>query len=245
MKYGLGFLSKDNQTFLLNGLSEIINVWALNWSSQKINEINFEFFSPNLHADFFKKGIMYLDDDNLIGMFSQDYKENLIKILFDDISREIPKDEIYNYLLNRAIKDLLGNLLKFFKIKTLVKNIRDTTEINTDGVLLIFCINFEKSFFRLLLDSNILEKDISNLVQLNNKFSIMDSIPDKNINVTVNFSLDKIFIEELLDLKKGDIIKSQHLIFQPFDINCNNSTIAKGSLGYSQEKLAVLIETKG
>ena len=239
MKYSLGFLTKKEKSQLIEIISQSIIKWCEEWISLDVMpDIQLEEYSKAYHEllglDFY-----CLNNKNPIVGFLKNDTDVWVNVLFKNINNLVPSDNITELLLEDAKKDLLAKFYTDGDSKEFSDNLIKLSDIDFRGIPVIANIQLDSESFQLLLDSNLLNSEGD--VRLSENSVSLKSINQEVILIQTKFKLDKLSVSDFIDIQVGDVIKSNHLISQPFSVFCKDNEIALASLGQAENNRAILL----
>lgn len=246
MKYGIGFLTKKEKNQLMNIIYKSVISWSEEWlNSDTTPVVDLEEYSTNNQSLLEDNGFTCFNDNQKVG-FLINSQEFWVKVLFKKIEKIIPIDDLTIFLIESAKKDLLVKIYGNSELSYIGNNLIHIDDINFSGIPVIVNIDLGYENFQILLDSSLLNtKNDMDIVDIPNNNSIaIDTVSNETVTLSAKFELDKLSVQDFLDIQVGDVIKSSHSIVESFSIFCKEKEIALGSLGQSENHRAILLTSK-
>ena len=244
MKYGIGFLNKNEKNQLIEIINESTKEWCEQWLSSDDKAIielgEFSIYHQNLIKD---GGLICFDRNQKAG-FLNSKNELWTKILFNGIEGKVPTGNLTSFLIESAKKDFLTKILENDESNDVEYHLTETHEINFLGIPIVFDVHFRNEKIQILVDASLVNTRLNiNTVNISNNFITVDSVHEEIADLSIKFNLDKLSIQDLMEIQVGDVIKSNHHIIEPFNVLCNDNKIAFCSLGQSENHRAILLTT--
>lgn len=239
MKYGLGFLTKNDKSQLIDIIGRSVMKWSEEWISlDTIPDIQLEECSKVQH-DLLNIDYHCLDDNKPVVGFLENDTKIWINILFKNIRNLVPDDVLTVFMIENAKKDLLTKIYTNSDLKEVGNNLVKVSDIDFCGIPIIAHIRLESESFKLLLDSSLLNNEDE--ISLSHTSISLKSIDDEVVLIKTKFKLAKLSVSDFIDIQVGDVIKSNHRITQPFSVSCKGNEIALASLGQAENHRAILL----
>ena len=242
MKYDIGFLNKNEKNQLVEIIYESAKQWCEQWLSSDEKAI-IELSEYSIHHQSLIKdvGLICFDHNQKAGFLNSN-KELWTKILFKGLEQKIPTGTLTSFLIDNAKKDFLVKILENDESNDIGHDLTEAYDISFLGIPIVFDIHLGNEKFQLLVDSSLVNTRLKNdRVNISNNFITVDSVYEEIANLSIKFNLDKLSIQDLVDIQVGDVIKSNHHLIEPFNVLCNDNKIAFCSLGQSENHRAILL----
>ncbi|MHA3061114.1 FliM/FliN family flagellar motor C-terminal domain-containing protein [Acinetobacter sp. ANC 4636] len=241
MKYDIGFLNKNEKNQLIEIIHESTKQWCNEWLSS-VDSAIIELREYSIHHQVLIKdvGFVCFDHNQKVGFLNSNY-EHWIKILFKGIEQKIPVSALTSFLIEGAQKDFLVKVLENGESKDIGHHLTETNDISFLGIPVVIDITLGNEKIQLLVDSNLVDTRLNDRLNISNNFITLDSVYEEVVNLSIKFNLDKLLVQDLMDIQVGDVIKSNHYLTEPFNVLCNENKIAFCSLGQSENHRAILL----
>jgi len=241
MKYDIGFLNKNEKNLLIEIVYKSTKQWCEEWLSSDDKAIVELREYSTYHQELIKDvSFVCFDRNQKIG-FLNNNNESWIKILFKGLEQTIPVGTLTSFLIESAKKDFLVKILGNSESNDIGFHLIESNDISFLGMPIVIDIKLGNEKIQLLVDSSLLNTRLDDNLSISDSFITVDSVHGEVARLSIKFNLDKLSVQELMDIQVGDVIKSNHYIIEPFNVFCNANEIAFCSLGQSENHRAILL----
>lgn len=242
MKYDIGFLNKKEKNQLIEIIYESTKQWCEQWlSSDDKAIIELSEYSIYHQALIKEVGLICFDRNKKAGFLNTN-NELWAKILFKGLEQKIPAGNLTSFLIESAKKDFLVKILENDESDDIGHHLAETNDISFLGIPIVFDIHLGNEKIQLLVDASFVNTRLDfDRANISNNFITVDSVHEEIADLSIKFNLDKLSIQDLMDIQVGDVIKSNHHLIEPFNVLCNDNKIAFCSLGQSENHRAILL----
>ena len=236
-------LTDQHKSFIKDTFKEAISLWSKEWllRDKTGQVIDFDFdLEINQSPRKLNQSLEWSYSDNLNAgeiIISKDSVNTLINKLVPNYNVKDALSNIEISLASSSLEDLL-NLT--FKTKFQLENTPLTTVLEKNSWFLH--IIFDGQTVGIQLPSSWLSEQF--VKQSDNKtvLKAADALHSQAVKLKVSLNKTTIKVSDTLNLQPGDVLQLEHKIFEPFNLQLEDSTpIAKCNLGKSDSNKSILI----
>jgi len=243
----LGFLGITRLQHARAVLPAVIEQWREQWcftDARQPATVSIDAFSSvNVPADFealtWQRAEVGFSQLRCAGAWNQ--------VIYGVHAQDVPTDTTARHLLTHAQLTLINSLLEALGHKPVVQLPNDVQTMNNNGLSsqLLIKLSTPKTALYLLLDADLLDSVLPVRVAKTPLIERKAAIGGARLKLHVQLPLTRLPIEDVQDIKVGDILRGDASLGAPLHIATSpTQVVAKGYLARQQEHLAIQLVSR-